>query len=223
MSADSDHRRAQSLVRELCDEFPHPDTGKALPGLLSQAWDAKPQTLTLRQPEASEGGQTGKPGSRPPTRLDLWAHVQRCLDWARTEADELGLYTNGADGEKALRKLPDLIWNTLDDCDDCDACLHPLDRETYRCTLCRDDKFQPVKHVCSCRHRKLCRSIAYYHSELRTALRFQEPKRDLRGAQCPECGSRKISVRADDERIWCREEACDWERRGRFAIIAEAS
>lgn len=221
--AEADIQRATSLVRELCSQFPHPQTGIGLPGLLAQAWNATPQTLTLRQPESSESPPMGKPGSRPPSRLDLWSHVQRCLDWAREEADQLGKYTNGADGEIALKHLPDLLWGTLEDCVDCEGCSHPFDQTTKYCTGCTDENGRPVKHRCVCRHRRVCKSIAWHHSELRTALLFQEPRRDLRDATCPDCGGTKVSVRESEERIWCRDDTCSWERIGRWAIIAEAS
>lgn len=230
--SDQDERRtrgekdidtATELVRELLDEFPDPETGVALAGLMTLAWDAHPHLLTTRQPQLNDGGHAGKPGSRPPTRLDLWAHVQNALDTSRQEADDLGSFTNGADGEIALRRLPDLLIRTLDDCFTCDACNHPYDQETKRCTVCRANG-KPVKHVCECRHRAVVRALSWHHSELRTALQFQEPKSDRRDIVCPECGrAGKVSVRLEQQRIWCRHQDCGWERVGAFAVIAMAA
>jgi hypothetical protein len=199
--ADVDTARLQTLVYELVTRFQHPDTHTALPGLLALAWTPPLGLLASRQP--SEGGSSGRPGSRPPLRLDLLAHAESCLDQARELADDLGFYTNGADGLLALRRLPVLLEPTFVDCRSCDRCL--------------------LGHGnCGCRHRIVTHTIAVSHSTLRTALNFQPARIDWRGATCPECGRvGKLSVRG--EAVWCRHSDCSYARTGTFSILAAAS
>lgn len=221
---DKDIQKATAIVYELCDGYAHPDTGTGLPGLLEQAWNPSTETLISRPPSSGDGSSHSKPGSRPPTRLDLWAHVQTTLDKAREEADDLGAYTNGADGEKALRRIPALMEATLQDCYQCEACQHSYDAETHACTVCHTPDGRFVRHRCDCRHRRLVKLLGYLRGTLLTALEFQEERKDLYQAQCPECGrTGKISVRPDQERVWCRHDDCDFDRTGALAILAVAA
>lgn len=205
--AEKDLRRISNLVLELLDSFEEPDAFTTLDGLLTQAWNASPRMLTTKQPQASDGGHTGKPGSRAPVRLDLWAHAQSCWDMARVEADELGKFVNSQDSEIALRALPALLEATIDvDCRNCDRC-------TYG-----------GQSRCTCRHRTVTRTVATHHSTLRTALGWQEPRIDWRDVPCPECKRvGRVSVRKEQERVWCRYDDCDFERTGTLSILAVAS
>jgi hypothetical protein len=91
--ADRDITRTGTLINDL------------LGGLLDQAWTATTDRLTARQQTDTDGSSGGKPGSRPPMRLDMLAHVQTTLDEARTLCcDELGTYLANDRCEEALRR-----------------------------------------------------------------------------------------------------------------------
>lgn len=180
--AERDIDRCTKIVREL-------------PGLMARAWNADTTTLTQRQAavDDSGSGSGGKPGSRAPMRLDLMGHVQTTLDEARTLADDLGVFLAGDRGEEALQRLPALLEATLDDCRTCDRCLTD-------------------QGVCACRHRTVTKRVGQLASTLRTALGDQEPRHDLQGGECPDCGSGQVSVRGT--RVWCRADGCGFDRRG---------
>jgi hypothetical protein len=198
--ADRDITRTGTLVADLT----------AGNGLLSQAWMASTDTLTARQQQDSDGGHGGKPGSRPPMRLDLLAHVQATLDEARTLCcDELGSYLANDRAEEALGRIPGLLEATRDDCDSCLRCQHGA-RDGLCAANCADDNGEVVKHECDCRHRTVARKLGQLHSTLRTALGLQEPRHDLVDGVCPQCQGGRVSTRG--QKVWCRD--CDFERSG---------
>lgn len=195
--ADRDIQRVTTLIAEL---WP----------LLDQAWTASTDRLTARQQTDDNGSGGGKPGSRPPMRLDMLAHVQTTLDEARTLCcDELGSYLANDRCEEALRRIPGLLEATRQDCLTCLRCLHG-ERNGLCEANCADDNGEVVKHVCDCRHRTVARTIGQLHSTLRTALGLQEPRHDLVDGVCPQCQGGRVSTRG--ERVWCRD--CDFERSG---------
>jgi len=207
--ADADLSRLSGLIADLLDSWYDENENRNLTGLIAQAWHATPEMLTARKPSASDESSGGyrKPGSRPPIRLDLMAHVETTLDEAREWAHDLGSFTNGAEGEKALRRLPALLEATLRDCDGCPKC---QGRE----------KAKP----CECRHRWVTKWAARRHSELATALGHWEPRADLQMAACPRCGrTSSLSVRREAQRVWCRGSGCGWSAEGTMAILAAAS
>lgn len=187
----ADYDRLLNFVRELTEVYPDPDSGIGRAGLMYQAWSADPLILTTKQPQASDGGHTGKPGSRPPCRLDLWAHVQSCLDVSRELADDLGARLPQGEGWEALLRLPALI-------------------------MAFDPEDVPRKRT--------VKRIGQQHSTLRTALGWQEPRADWPDVQCPECHRFKvISARVQQQRVWCRNDECEFHREGALAILAMAA
>lgn len=205
-----------NFVSELLDDFPHPKTGKMLPGLLVQAWGSPilpVSHMTLLHSRSEEQGEKGgyrKPGSRPPSAnlLKLMAGVQSCLDTAhQIAADELGFFVNSSERETALRKLPILLGPTMDE--DC-----------FECHRCR----WGMKEICLCRHRTITRKIGKCYAALGADLQFWEHPVLKPQIVCPGCNRPgQIAIRKDQERMYCRYDDCDWHREGIFGIIALAS
>lgn len=196
--------RLTNVVGELLDSYTDPEN-TVRTGLLDQAWNANPLMLMAHATEQDESSHA-KPGSRPPGRLDFYAHVQTIWDVSRELADDLGVFFATDLAEDALRRLPSLLEPTMRDCNACDRCQQ---RDWSRC---------------ECRHRQVTRSMGYQHSALLTALGWQEERIDWKDVACPECERHgKISVRKMQQRVWCRWPDCDFYRKGSMAILAVAA
>ncbi len=217
--ADHDLSHLAGLVADLLDSWYDQGENQTRTGLIDQAWHASPETLMARKPSTVDENSGGhcKPGSRPPIRLDLMAHVETTLDEAREHADALGAFFNSLDGEKALRRLPALLEATLTDCRDC----------------CRWCSVRDVKVQCGCRHRQVTAWCGRRHAELCTALGYLEPAQRLQQARCPRCRktnsmlARKGELDArgtySQQRVWCTNAGCGWSADGSLAILAAAS
>lgn len=204
---DSDLDRTRILVAEL-------------PALLHRAWSEPAPTLASKQDDSGGGG--GKPGSRPPTRLDRWSHVQTTLDVARQLcADELDVYLASDRAAEALDRIPGLLEATDGDCAACLRCQHGVVHNLCR-VGCTEFIVSLTKgtglwvevaavHLCECRHGLITHQLARLHSTLRTALEMQPPKQDIHQGKCPQCASSRVAMR--DNRVWCLELRCDFERR----------
>jgi hypothetical protein len=207
--AEHDIYRAETVVRELLDEFPHPDTGHALPGLLNQAWNLSNAMLLSKGTQNNEGGGYRKPGSRPPSALllKLMADVQSCLDYAhQTAADDLGCFVNSGEQITALRRIPALLEATVNDCTECERC------------------YYGANSVCTCRHRLIVRRLNKHYATLGADLLYWEHPVEKPLIDCPGCGrAGQVVIRKDQERMYCRYDDCDWHREGIFAILAVAS